>query len=322
MEFRGARTSSQEGRRPGIPAYIRVVRCLSTIFEQRDEEALDLARATLADPGADAMCRCWALVQIGMVSFLRQDWEECRRVSLDGIEMCRAVGETWTRELHLRALAVATWQLGDPRAAAPVLLEALNIDRRLDDLWHLAWSTETLSWITVDLGRDERAARLRIAAGYRRPPVPGWPARGAGIDAARPSPRRMAGPACPRSRPAHSSTTLVRSPSSPGGADAPSWPSLPRVGPRELRLPRSSLRLTNRESAAVPLAATVETHPAPHGQARRSRRDRSVARAGAPASLCVGQPFELAKGTAWGPTRRRTIAAAQEQPDRREQHDR
>jgi non-specific serine/threonine protein kinase len=47
-----------------------------------------------------------------------------------------------------------------------MLRDALAIDRRLDDIWHRAWTIEALGWVAVDLGRHERAARLLgIAAG-------------------------------------------------------------------------------------------------------------------------------------------------------------
>jgi DNA-binding CsgD family transcriptional regulator len=160
---------------PTTRAYARMITCLRVMYERSDEDALALAREGLADPAADAMCRCWALIGIGLASFLRQDWEECRRASHAGIAMCDEVGETWNKELHLRSLAYAEWQLGDLRAAESTLFEALRIDRRLDDIWHLAWTTETLAWVSVDLRRDERAARLLgMAAGF-------WALSGSGL---------------------------------------------------------------------------------------------------------------------------------------------
>ncbi|HET7702523.1 MAG TPA: LuxR C-terminal-related transcriptional regulator [Candidatus Limnocylindrales bacterium] len=160
---------------PPTRAYARMITCLRVMYERSEEDALALAREGLADPAAEPMCRCWALIGIGLASFLRQDWEECRRASLAGIAMCDEVGETWNKEIHLRSLAYAEWQLGDPRAAESTLFEALRIDRRLDDVWHLAWTTETLAWVSVDLRRDERAARLLgMAAGF-------WSQSGSGL---------------------------------------------------------------------------------------------------------------------------------------------
>jgi non-specific serine/threonine protein kinase len=145
---------------PGSAAYARIITCLRVIYEQSPEDSLALARATLADPAADAMCRCWGLIGVGMASFLGGDYEECRRVSLQGIDMCRAIGESWNQELHLRDLAYALWQLGELEQAEAALLEALRIDRLLDDVWHFATTMEVLGWVTVDLGRLERAATL------------------------------------------------------------------------------------------------------------------------------------------------------------------
>ena len=62
--------------------------------------------------------------------------------------------------IHLHLLAAATWQAGNAGPAASLLLDALRIDRRLDDIWHRSWTIEASGWVTVDLGRPERAARL------------------------------------------------------------------------------------------------------------------------------------------------------------------
>ena len=166
---------ANEADDPGTRAYARIITCLRVMYEQSGEDALALAREVLEDPAADQMVRCWGLIGIGLASFLRHDWEQCRAVSLAGIEMCRAAGESWNQELHLRSLAYAEWQLGNAEAAEAALLAALRIDRRLDDVWHLAWTTETLGWVTVQLGRHERAARLLgIAAGF-------WARTGSGL---------------------------------------------------------------------------------------------------------------------------------------------
>jgi serine/threonine-protein kinase PknK len=166
---------ADEAKDPGTRAYARIITCLRVMYEQSDEDALALAREALENPAADAMTRCWGLIGIGLASFLREDWDECRRASLDGIEMCRAVGESWNQELHLRSLAYAEWQLGNLAAAETALLDALRIDRRLDDVWHLAWTSETLAWVTVDRGRNQRAARiLGIASAF-------WARTGSGL---------------------------------------------------------------------------------------------------------------------------------------------
>ena len=171
---RADRLAEQAGD-PATRAYARMITCLRVMYERSEEDALALAHEGLEDPAADAMCRCWAFIGVGLASFLRQDWEECRRASLSGIAMCDEVGETWNKELHLRSLAYAEWQLGDPRAAESTLFEALRIDRRLDDIWHLAWTTETLAWVSVDLRREQRAARLLgMAAGF-------WAQSGSGL---------------------------------------------------------------------------------------------------------------------------------------------
>jgi predicted ATPase/DNA-binding CsgD family transcriptional regulator len=145
---------------PVIDGYVRVVSGLLRISEGRPGEAAELARAVLDDPAADAMCRSWALIELGIVAFLTGDLDESARVSRQGLDHCEAAGESWTRVIHLHLLAASTWQRGDPRTAASLLLDALRIDRRLDDVWHRAWTIEALGWVTVDLGRHERAARL------------------------------------------------------------------------------------------------------------------------------------------------------------------
>jgi non-specific serine/threonine protein kinase len=145
---------------PAIDAYRRVVAGLILISEGRLDEAVGPARELLADPAADPMCRSWALVQLALSAFLDGDWEEGARISQLGIDHARSAGETWTRVIHLHLQAVAVWQRGDPTAATAVLLEALRLDRRLDDIWHRAWTVECLAWVTVDLGRPDRAACL------------------------------------------------------------------------------------------------------------------------------------------------------------------
>ena len=143
-----------------LPGYIAIVRALEAITEGQLDEGASLARAVLADPNTDPMCRSWARIELEMGAFFAGDLETCLRVSSDAARICVEAGEAWSRVTHLHAQAIATWQLGDPAAARPFLLDALRIDRRLDDVWHRAWSIEALGWITADLGRDEHAARL------------------------------------------------------------------------------------------------------------------------------------------------------------------
>jgi predicted ATPase/DNA-binding CsgD family transcriptional regulator len=160
-----AAQNAETANDPADRAYARNIASLGIIYQQPSEEARRLGRETLADPAADPMCRSWALMAIALSSFLLEDFEECRRASLDGVAMSREAGDLWGLELHLRSLAYAEWQLGRADAAERALLECLAIDRRLDDLWHLAWSTETLGWVTADRGRLERGARLLGIAG-------------------------------------------------------------------------------------------------------------------------------------------------------------
>ena len=150
---------------PADRAYARIIVSLGIIYRRPTEEARRLGQETLADPAADPMCRSWALMAIARSSFLLDDFEECRRASLQGIAMSREVGDLWCLELHLRSLAYAEWQLGRLDAAERALRECLAIDRGLDDVVHLAWSTETLAWVAVDRGRLERGARLLGIAG-------------------------------------------------------------------------------------------------------------------------------------------------------------
>ena len=145
---------------PAIDAYVRMVAGYLAIAEGRPDDARGLARVTLADPAADPTCRSWALLELGIVAFMGGDLSECQRASRAGLELSDAAGEAWTRVPHLHLLAGALWQSGDPRAAMAFLVEALRIDRRLDDLWHRAWSIEAMAWVSVDLRMYLRAARL------------------------------------------------------------------------------------------------------------------------------------------------------------------
>jgi non-specific serine/threonine protein kinase len=145
---------------PALPAYINIVRALELISDGESERGAELARAVLADPNADPICRSWARLDLEMVAFFAGDLATCLEVSTEAVGACETAGESWSRVPHLHAQAIATWRLGDPVRARSLLLDALQIDRRLDDVWHRAWSIEALGWVTADLGRDVRAARL------------------------------------------------------------------------------------------------------------------------------------------------------------------
>ena len=143
-------------------AYVRGVLGLETLYERPAdaEEARRLCRETMEDPAADAMARQWGLIGYALASLALGDLEECRRTSLEGAEIGRAVGERWGRELSLRFLALAEWQLGRMAAAEAALVECVQLDRELGDTWHLAWATEAMGWVAVDTGWFERGARL------------------------------------------------------------------------------------------------------------------------------------------------------------------
>jgi non-specific serine/threonine protein kinase len=158
---------ADEANEPGVRAYARIITCLRVMYEVGGDAAMPLLHDALDDPAADDMTRCWGHIGVSLISFLQGDWQDCQAASLAGLEMCQAVGERWSREILLRSLAYAEWRLGDLAAAEQALLDALRIDRQLDDLWHLAWTTEVLAWVTADQGRWERAARLLgIAASF------------------------------------------------------------------------------------------------------------------------------------------------------------
>jgi predicted ATPase/DNA-binding CsgD family transcriptional regulator len=143
-------------------AYACAVLGLETLYERPADadEARRMCRDTIEDPAADAMARQWGLIGYALASLALGDIEECRRASLEGAEIGRTVGELWGRELSLRFLAHADWQLGRSAAAEAALVECLGLDRLLGDTWHLAWSTEAIGWVATDTGRFERGARL------------------------------------------------------------------------------------------------------------------------------------------------------------------
>lgn len=155
---RAAHLASPED--PNVGPYIQLVEGLVLISEDRLDAALEVCRTVVADTSADPVCASWARIGMGLVAFLGGDMEATRRGCQESIAICRAAGEAWTQVVHLHLLAVSTWQLGDPRTGASLMLDALRIDRRLDDVWHRAWSFEELAWVSADLGRPERAARL------------------------------------------------------------------------------------------------------------------------------------------------------------------
>ena len=145
---------------PTLAGYVTMVRALETVTEGDLAGGSKLAEAVLADPDADPVCRSWARLELEMVAFFGGDAQRCLEISKEAVRVCNEAGEAWSRVTHLHGQAIATWQLGDAAAALPLLIEALHTDRRLDDVWHRAWSIEALGWVTADLGADERAARL------------------------------------------------------------------------------------------------------------------------------------------------------------------
>ncbi len=142
--------------------YARGILGLETLYERPSDahEARRLCREMLTDPAAVAMARQWGLIGYALASLALRDLEECRRASREGADIGRAVGELWGRELSLRFFAHAEWQLGHTDAAEAALVECLHLDRRLGDVWHMAWATEALGWVAVDTAMFERGAQL------------------------------------------------------------------------------------------------------------------------------------------------------------------
>ena len=237
-----AERAADEAHEPQIRAYARIITCLRVMYEQGGDAALPLLHDALDDPAADEMVRCWGYIGVSLVSFLQGDWQDCRAASLAGIEMCRTVGESWSRELLFRSLAYAEWKLGDLAAAENALLEALRIDRHLDDVWHLAWTTEVLAWVSADRGRPDRATRLLgVAAAF-------WARTGSGLpgpwrafhDVAEAELRRRSGNegfdrAFDEGRALEQARALSMALDEDGPA-SPAVPAAPRISPRELEV--------------------------------------------------------------------------------------
>ena len=205
--------------------------------------------------------------------------------------MCRAAGESWTQVIHLHLLAAATWQLGDAPAAASLLLDALRIDRRLDDLWHRAWTIEALA---LGHGRPRPIRACGAPARDRRrvlgvhwveadAPVAALPRRrggGAPAPAGRgaPRPRVRGGQAARPGSGAVVRARGCRGPPRPAAADAAAAGQPARARGRRAR--RRGLREPRDRGAALPVAPDGrDARPAPDGQARRrlARGDRRMA---------------------------------------------
>jgi non-specific serine/threonine protein kinase len=264
-----AERAAEDANEPDMRAYARIITCLRVMYEVGGDAAMPLLHDALDDPAADDMTRCWGLIGVSLVSFLQGDWQTCRAASLTGLAMCQAVGERWSRELLLRSLAYAEWRLGDLAAAEEALLDALRIDRQLDVLWHLAWTTEVLAWVSADQGRSERAARLLgVAASF-------WARTGSGLpgawralhDAAEAVLRRRSGDArFDRSVDAGRALDQARALSEALDEGQPSHPvrgPSPRISPRELEVARlvaegCANRLIAERLFVSP--RTVETH--------------------------------------------------------------
>ena len=152
--------TAARGTHARVREFVRIVDGYRLVMQGRPKDAVLVARSVLADQDADPLSRSWALVDLGTAALTVGDWEAARRAAEQGIEGCRAAGESWTQVPHLHVLATAAWQLGKPDLAASLLHDALRIDQRLDDVWHRTWTMEILAWVSAATGQAERAAQL------------------------------------------------------------------------------------------------------------------------------------------------------------------
>lgn len=143
-------------------AYVRAVRAGLLLYEHPEQcaEARRLADELAADATAEPMARSWASLVSAIASLVLDDFARCRDTCLAAETAMRLAGDRWSLERILVFLAHAEWKGGHSEAAEAHLLECIRIDQAMGDLGHLAWAADTLGWVTLDLGKPERAARL------------------------------------------------------------------------------------------------------------------------------------------------------------------
>ena len=141
---------------------VRAVGAGLLLYEHPEQcaEARRLADELAADPTAEPMARSWAALVSAIASLAMNDFSRCRETCLAAAATMRAAGDLWSLERILVFLAHAEWKLGDIQAAEAQLLECVRIARAMKDLGHLAWAADVLGWVSLDLGKRDRAAQL------------------------------------------------------------------------------------------------------------------------------------------------------------------
>jgi predicted ATPase/DNA-binding CsgD family transcriptional regulator len=123
----------------------------------RDATAL---AAALDDPGADAML---ALTE-GFIALLDADPETLARVYFEWAPRARDRGDIQTLSYLLSSYGFSLLQGGQPDKALPLFVEALGIERSLENRDMTVYMLDGLACHAAMVGRPQRAARLLGAA--------------------------------------------------------------------------------------------------------------------------------------------------------------
>ncbi|WP_124395880.1 protein kinase domain-containing protein, partial [Rhodococcus wratislaviensis] len=105
-----------------------------------------------------------ALGILGMLHDLRNDTEQAIECLERVIAITEARGESVYRSYMVWALAVAVWRHGNRARAIPLLRQALQLDRLVNDRLNASICLQVLAWITAEENNARRAVVLMGAA--------------------------------------------------------------------------------------------------------------------------------------------------------------
>jgi non-specific serine/threonine protein kinase len=108
------------------------------------------------------------LGELAVLSMLTRDWQAAEKGFRTALALQRESGDRWSLALSLANLAELKIRQGDCASAAPLVLESLEIMRRIDDTFTLVQLLDYAGMIAVATGDPIAGLGLMGAAGFRR----------------------------------------------------------------------------------------------------------------------------------------------------------
>lgn len=98
------------------------------------------------------------------VTALLNDLDQAAALCEEALGLCDSRGERWLKSYMLWDMGLVAWQLGASDRAARAGRDGLQLARRFNEQWAIAFCIEILAWTSNAEGRVDRAARLLGAA--------------------------------------------------------------------------------------------------------------------------------------------------------------